>query len=208
MAMTPIGAQALSPLMATLAVIGILYGALAALAQTDVKRLVAYSSVSHMGFIILGLFSLNATGMDGAVIQMVNHGLTTGRPVRLRRRDLRAVPHPRDGRAGRALEPAAALGVLLHPGVAGLGRLAGPERVRRRVPDPAGDVPDRAGPAPSWRRSGMILGAYYLLWMLQKVVFGPLQRARRTHHARPRRPRAGGRPRRRSARSAGTRSPA
>ena len=52
--------------MATLAVIGILYGALAALAQTDVKRLVAYSSVSHMGFIILGLFSLNATGMDGA----------------------------------------------------------------------------------------------------------------------------------------------
>ena len=78
MAMTPIGAQALYPLMATLAVIGILYGALAALAQTDVKRLVAYSSVSHMGFIILGLFSLNATGMDGAVIQMVNHGLTTG----------------------------------------------------------------------------------------------------------------------------------
>ena len=58
--------------------IGILYGALAALAQTDVKRLVAYSSVSHMGFIVLGLFSLNATGMDGAVIQMINHGLTTG----------------------------------------------------------------------------------------------------------------------------------
>ena len=62
MAMTPIGAQALYPLMATLAVIGILYGALAALAQVDVKRLVAYSSVSHMGFIILGMFSLNATG--------------------------------------------------------------------------------------------------------------------------------------------------
>ncbi len=78
MAMTPIGAQALYPLMATLAVIGILYGALAALAQTDVKRLVAYSSVSHMGFIVLGLFSLNATGIDGAVIQMINHGLTTG----------------------------------------------------------------------------------------------------------------------------------
>ena len=58
--------------------IGIIYGALAALAQTDVKRLVAYSSVSHMGFIVLGLFALNATGMDGAVIQMVNHGLTTG----------------------------------------------------------------------------------------------------------------------------------
>ena len=58
--------------------IGIIYGALAALAQTDIKRLVAYSSVSHMGFIVLGMFALNPTGMDGAVIQMLNHGLTTG----------------------------------------------------------------------------------------------------------------------------------
>ena len=73
------GAGALSvPDGDALAVIGILYGALAALAQTDVKRLVAYSSVSHMGFIILGMFSMNATGIDGGVIQMVNHGLTTG----------------------------------------------------------------------------------------------------------------------------------
>ncbi len=65
-------------MIATLAVIGIIYGALVALAQTDIKRLVAYSSVSHMGFIVLGMFALNATGMDGAVIQMINHGLTTG----------------------------------------------------------------------------------------------------------------------------------
>ena len=71
-------AAAFFPLLATLAVIGIIYGALAALAQTDIKRLVAYSSVSHMGFIVLGMFALNATGMDGSVIQMVNHGLTTG----------------------------------------------------------------------------------------------------------------------------------
>ena len=58
--------------------IGIIYGALAALAQTDIKRLVAYSSVSHMGFIVLGIFALNATGLDGSAIQMLNHGLTTG----------------------------------------------------------------------------------------------------------------------------------
>ena len=58
--------------------IGIIYGALVALAQTDIKRLVAYSSVSHMGFIVLGMFACNGTGMDGSVIQMVNHGLTTG----------------------------------------------------------------------------------------------------------------------------------
>ncbi len=110
--MTPLGAHALYPLMATLAVIAILYGALAALAQTDLKRLVAYSSFSHMGFIVLGLFSLNATGIEGATIQMVNHGLTTGALLRLRRDDPGSLPDPRHGRAGRALGPAAALGLL------------------------------------------------------------------------------------------------
>jgi NADH-quinone oxidoreductase subunit M len=78
MAMTPLGAAALFPLLATLAVVGIIYGALAALAQTDMKRLVAYSSVSHMGFIVLGMLAMNETGMNGSIIQMVNHGLTTG----------------------------------------------------------------------------------------------------------------------------------
>ena len=76
--MTPHGAMYLLPFLAMIAVIGIIYGALTALAQTDVKRLVAYSSVSHMGFVALGLFSLTTTGLDGAVIQMINHGLTTG----------------------------------------------------------------------------------------------------------------------------------
>ena len=152
--MTPLGAQVLFPLLATLAVIGIIYGALAALAQTDIKRLVAYSSVSHMGFIVLGLFSLNATGMDGAVIQMINHGLTTGALFACVGVHLRALPHPRDGRAGRPLEPAAAAGLLLHPVVARLGGGAGPERVRRRVPDPAGHVrPEPARPPCSRRRA-------------------------------------------------------
>jgi NADH-quinone oxidoreductase subunit M len=61
-----------------LAVIGIVYGAIVAMMQSDVKRLVAYSSVSHMGFVILGIFTLTTEGMSGAVIQMVNHGLSTG----------------------------------------------------------------------------------------------------------------------------------
>jgi NADH-quinone oxidoreductase subunit M len=61
-----------------LAVVGIVYGAVVAMMQTDVKRLVAYSSVSHMGFVILGIFTLTAEGTSGAVIQMVNHGLSTG----------------------------------------------------------------------------------------------------------------------------------
>ena len=68
----------LVPVLATLAVIGIVYGAVVAIVQSDVKRLVAYSSVSHLGFVVLGIFALTAQGLQGGVIQMVNHGLTTG----------------------------------------------------------------------------------------------------------------------------------
>ncbi|MCU0492755.1 MAG: NADH-quinone oxidoreductase subunit M [Chloroflexaceae bacterium] len=66
-----------APAVAVLAVIGILYGAMVAYAQSDMKRLVAYSSLSHMGFVVLGIFALNGLGVSGAVLQMVNHGLTT-----------------------------------------------------------------------------------------------------------------------------------
>ena len=174
MSMTPIGAQALAPLMGTLAVIGILYGALAALAQVDVKRLVAYSSVSHMGFIILGMFSLNSTGVDGAVIQMVNHGLTTGALFacvgviyeRYHTRDMGEL----GGLWNRLPLWAffiilAALGSAALPGLNGF----------------VGEFPILLG---TFRYDvtlavlaslGMILGAYYLLVMLQKVVFGPLK---------------------------------
>jgi NADH-quinone oxidoreductase subunit M len=67
-----------APWMALLAVIGILYGGLVSFAQRDVKKLVAYSSVSHLGFVMLGIFALNTQGISGAVLQMVNHGLSTG----------------------------------------------------------------------------------------------------------------------------------
>ncbi len=65
-------------IMTTLAVIGIIYGALVAMVQTDIKKLIAYSSVTHMGFIVLGIFSMTREGLQGAVIQMVNHGVSTG----------------------------------------------------------------------------------------------------------------------------------
>ena len=67
-----------APVVAVLAVIGIIYGAIVSYAQTDAKKLVAYSSVSHLGFVMLGLFALNTQGIQGAVLQMVNHGLSTG----------------------------------------------------------------------------------------------------------------------------------
>ena len=68
----------LAPWMAALAVIGILYGAAVSYAQKDVKKLVAYSSVSHLGFVMLGLFALNPQGIQGGILQMINHGLSTG----------------------------------------------------------------------------------------------------------------------------------
>ena len=67
-----------APVMAVLAVIGILYGAIVSYAQSDAKKLVAYSSVSHLGFVMLGLFALNPVGIQGAILQMINHGLSTG----------------------------------------------------------------------------------------------------------------------------------
>jgi NADH-quinone oxidoreductase subunit M len=74
----PEAALTYRPFIASLAVIGILYGALMSLVQTDMKRLVAYSSVSHLGFVMLGLFALSAEGLTGSVYQMLNHGVSTG----------------------------------------------------------------------------------------------------------------------------------
>ena len=76
--MFPDAAVRYAPVMAVLAVIGILYGAIVSYAQSDAKKLVAYSSVSHLGFVMLGLFALNPQGIQGAILQMVNHGLSTG----------------------------------------------------------------------------------------------------------------------------------
>jgi NADH-quinone oxidoreductase subunit M len=67
-----------APWIALFATIGIIYGAAVSYAQADVKKLVAYSSVSHLGFVMLGLFALNSQGMQGAILQMINHGLSTG----------------------------------------------------------------------------------------------------------------------------------
>ena len=78
MPLFPVASQAIGPVLATLGVVGIIYGAWAAWVQRDLKKLVAYSSVSHMGFILLGLFAMNQHGVSGAILQMVNHGVSTG----------------------------------------------------------------------------------------------------------------------------------
>ena len=76
--MLPDASRAFTPLMVVLSIVAIIYGAYMALAQSDLKKLIAYSSVSHMGFVTLGLFMFNIQGIEGAVMQMVNHGITTG----------------------------------------------------------------------------------------------------------------------------------
>lgn len=172
--MTPLASLALFPVIATIAVIGIIYGALTALAQTDVKRLVAYSSVSHMGFIVLGLFALNATGMEGGVIQMLNHGLTTGAlfacvGVIYERYHTRSM----DEMSGlwKVMPLLAFFFILAALGSAALPGLNGfvgefPILIGAYAVSPTAGV---------LAATGMILGAYYLLWMLRRVVFGPLR---------------------------------
>lgn len=76
--MLPDASRLFTPLMVVLSIVAIIYGAYMALAQADLKKLIAYSSVSHMGFVTLGLFMFNIQGIEGAVMQMVNHGITTG----------------------------------------------------------------------------------------------------------------------------------
>ncbi|MDR3623261.1 MAG: NADH-quinone oxidoreductase subunit M [Paludisphaera borealis] len=173
MAMTPLGAVALFPLLATMAVVGIIYGALTALAQTDMKRLVAYSSVSHMGFIVLGMLALNETGMNGAVIQMLNHGLTTGAlfacvGVLYERYHTRSMNEI--GGIWNRMPLLAFFFIFSSLGSAALPGLNGfvgefPILVGMFAESPRAAV---------YSTLGMILGAFYLLLMLRRVVFGPL----------------------------------
>src|SRR6185503_16884229 len=74
----PLAAADFAPYLAFLAVVGIIYGALVAMVQPDLKKLVAYSSVSHLGFVVLGIAAMNTQGVEGAVYQMLNHGVSTG----------------------------------------------------------------------------------------------------------------------------------
>jgi len=75
---TPDATFALAPFVLWLSIAGIIYGGFTALAQNDMKKLIAYSSVGHMGFVTLGIFVLNSQGLEGAIMQMINHGVTTG----------------------------------------------------------------------------------------------------------------------------------
>lgn len=173
LSMVPHGAAVLWPMLATLAVVGILYGAFAALAQTDIKRLIAYSSVSHMGFIVLGLFAFNSTGMNGAAIQMINHGITTGAlfacaGVIYERYHTREIAD-----MGGLWDRLPLLTFFFIFASMGSAALPGLNGFVGEFPILAGMF-ERSPTAAALASIGMILGAWYLLWMLQRVLFGPL----------------------------------
>jgi len=184
--MLPDAAYQLAPFFATLAIIGIIYAALAAWVQADVKKLVAYSSVSHLGFCMLGLFSLKVAGVTGGVLYMVNHGLSTGALFLLigfiyERYHTRNI-HEIGGLA--RVMPWMTFFLIFFTlssiGLPGLNGFIGEFLVLLGTATSATAVDGRpAGPLgygyviPA--ATGIILGAVYMLWMCQRLLFGPLK---------------------------------
>ena len=136
----PHAAHEFTPVALVLAVIGIVYGAVMAFSQTDLKRLVAYTSVSHLGFVLLGIFSWNPLALQGAIMTMICHGLSTGATLRSGRWLTGTYPHSRSGTNGRPLDRGATLERSRALLQSGLARPAGDGRFRRGVSRVAGLV--------------------------------------------------------------------
>ena len=169
----PYAAHTFAGPIIVLSIIAIVYGAIVSIVQTDLKRLVAYSSVSHMGFVTLGIFVFNATAYQGAVLQMINHGLITG-GLFLLVGVLYERTHDRTiARMGgvAAVMPIYAtffgFFILASAGLPGLAGFVGEFLV----------FVGSFGAAPIYAFATiivMVLAATYLLWMFQRVAFGPL----------------------------------
>ncbi len=166
-----------APAVAILAVIGIIYGAIVAFAQSDMKKLVAYSSVSHMGFIVLGIFALNPEGVSGAMLQSINHGLSTGAlflivGVLYERR------HTRDmaeyGGIWKVMPVYAGITLLVALSSAGLPGLNG-FIGEYTIMQGAFLAPELSWPFLSFAVLGVVLAAVYLLRMYQSVFMGDLR---------------------------------
>jgi NADH-quinone oxidoreductase subunit M len=171
-------ARRYAPLMLTLAVIGVIYGAFVALRQTSLKRLVAYSSISHMGFVLLGIFALSQTSLIGASLQMVSHGLITALlfgTVAIITDNTGETDIRRLGGLARQMPSTATFFML-----AGLGALG--------LPSTSGFAAEFTTFLGSFSSSevggvkvfvliallGVLLAAAYILWTIQRVLFGPV----------------------------------
>jgi NADH-quinone oxidoreductase subunit M len=167
----PKAATDLAPLFLTLGVVGITYGAVVATMQRDLKRLVAYSSVAHLGFIVLGTFALTTEGLQGGLLQMVNHGLSTGALFLLvgmlyERRHTREISQLRGLQvAAPILAGVFTLVMLSSIGLPGLNGFVGEFLIL------AGTFVSRRWWAVA-AATGVILAALYLLWAYQRVFHG------------------------------------
>ena len=184
--MLPDASAACTPYLLWLAVAGIIYGALVALAQSDIKKLIAYSSVSHLGYCMLGIFALNSLGMQGGTLQMISHGISTGALFAIigmiyERYHTRNIADL-GGLAKRA--PIMAFFMLLFTfssiGLPGTNGFAGEFLILTGIFQRAW-----TGPIGEWTMHlrwisvlsvvGVVLGAWYMLWLVQRVFFGPLK---------------------------------
>ncbi|RUM88767.1 MAG: Fe-S-binding domain-containing protein, partial [Thermodesulfatator sp.] len=171
MPLFPAGSAYFTPLIITLSIIGIIYGALVAMVQPDIKKLVAYSSVSHLGYCMLGLYVLTRQGVEGSVLQMINHGISTGALFLLvgvvyERRHTRLIKEY--GGIARIMPVYSTIFMIVTLSSIGLPTtngfigefliLLGTFKVNKF--------------AAVLAASGVILGAVYMLWMVQRVFFG------------------------------------
>jgi NADH-quinone oxidoreductase subunit M len=161
------------PWMVALSIVGIIYGALVAMAQKDVKKLVAYSSVSHLGFVMLGMFALNPQGLAGSVLQMINHGLSTGGLFLLvgiiyERRHTRMLSDY--GGIAKVMPVYAMMFMIITMASIGLPTLNG---FIGEFTILIGAF-DRSTLWAVLGATGIVLGAAYMLWMYQRVFFGEI----------------------------------
>jgi NADH-quinone oxidoreductase subunit M len=168
----PEASRACAPWIVVLAIIGIIYGALVAMVQPNMKKLVAYSSVSHLGFVVLGIFSFTQQGLDGAVYQMLNHGISTGALFVIvgflyeRRHSLAIADFGGVATVAPWLSAAFLVTTLASIGLPMLNNFVGEFLVLQG----AALVNFRWA---AFAAIGVILSACYMLWLYQRVFFGP-----------------------------------
>jgi NADH-quinone oxidoreductase subunit M len=168
------------PVMATLSIIGIVYAGLVTLVQKDMKKLIAYSSVSHLGFCMLGMFALNPLGLEGSVLQMINHGLSTGGLFLLvgmiyERRHTRLISE--FGGLAHVMPVYATFTLIIFLASMGLPLLNGFIGEFLILQGAFSANPVWA----YWAVSGVVLGAAYLLWLYQRVFWGKITNEENLH---------------------------
>jgi NADH-quinone oxidoreductase subunit M len=168
----PVATMEFTPFLALLAVIGIIYGALVAMMQDDVKKLVAYSSVSHLGFVMLGIFAMNLQGMAGGMLQMINHGISTGALFLIvgfiyERRHTRAIID--FGGLAKVMPVFATIFLIVtfsSIGLPGTNGFVGEFLIL------VGAFESELRVFAVFATTGVILAAVYMLWMFQRVMMG------------------------------------